>query len=251
MLAANPDELAEISCPWVRRGADSLKETGACAVDNSSEHYDHLFLWPSKHDQGSAMSQPSSDVDRIRLGENPRTRKSISGNLPAALGVTPLIVLGVLARSLSVTLIGIGLVCLMVWNWWARAPVRPVTEAPATLTDYGFSLRVNGGRAHVPWDDVTDVRVYQQSYRSWWGPHDVVTSLVAYLDSESKYRRNPVVTLYRDLLGSDWIGDSPVWLGEITTASVPMDTVLTTVRGWVGSRLDSTPESHRPLDGPY
>jgi hypothetical protein len=81
---------------------------------------------------------------------------------------------------------------------------------------------------------------------------EVVLSLVAFLDSESPYTDDPVVARFRDLFklpstaGLGFRGDRlpderPLWLGEITAANEPMETVLTTLHDWAGAILDSTP----------
>jgi hypothetical protein len=188
------------------------------------------------------MSQPSHPADRIRLGDTDLGPNGALHAVAAAVTVA-MTVFFLVVRIWAGALVFGALLVIWLLRLKTLFNRRTTIETPAVLSSYGFSLRVAGRRANVPWNEVTEVRVYGLSPRYWPGSGGGL-SLVAFLDSDSPHRDNPVITRHQDF-GWDQFGDPPVLLGDLTTASEPMETVLTAVRGWIGSRLNSTPETPR------
>lgn len=140
----------------------------------------------------------------------------------------------------------LALACL--WRVATGLRRRRPFESPAVVNPEGFTLCLGGKSTHVPWDHVALLRVYEEPPEEM----DVVLSLVAFLDRESPFTADPIVASFRNLFNlPDTAGlgfwhdrlpdERPVWLGEITSASKPMETVLATLHDWAGPILDSTP----------
>lgn len=174
-------------------------------------------------------SQTVRTADAIRLGG---VRHRAGGYL--AVGVVVLAV---------TVLVGAGIgnwAFLMIWSpvivaslgmYPSQRRRARVTSAPAVLTPDGFRLRLGMRRVRVSWDDVAEVGLYLRSTTR------DSTTMTASLKEGSRHDDHRLVNYYR-------VGpDGTVWLGRVATADVPMATVLATVRGRVGQRLNERPRT--------
>jgi hypothetical protein len=183
------------------------------------------------------MDHTSANAERFRLGKSSQPEGARS--MAALIGGYFTLVLGGLGIwGGSRVIIVMALICagITAVAWWGQRSLSPVAAAPAVLFARGFRLQLDDDPVIVPWADVTDVQIWEQEY---------AISMVAFLDSDSGFRGNQVVERYRQMSPPDRLGNTPVWLGDVTTADEPMDVILTAVRGWVGERLDTNPVDHR------
>ncbi|MEV5575449.1 hypothetical protein AB0L06_35880 [Spirillospora sp. NPDC052269] len=186
-------------------------------------------------------------VSRVKLGPNPGPSKNYaSGMAGAAISMVPLI-FGVISltkgssKGLLLLAIGaaVGGVSLAVGVRGSKS--RAAAASPATLDAEGFTLQLDGQSLHVPWQQVYKVLIIRhEAGRAKIQTTVVVTSLVAVLYSDAPVRSEPLIERYAQVFeSSDAIG-----LGDITTATRPMDVVLAAVREWIGERLDGNVRDH-------
>ncbi|MFB9831837.1 hypothetical protein [Actinoallomurus acaciae] len=196
------------------------------------------------------MSRQTGPTADITLGANTSNpTRNISYGLIGASLFGLFLALSIWKTGVSVrTAVPAALILVCLWRAATGLTRRRPFESPATVNPEGFTLRLGDRDTRVPWDHVALLRVYEQPP----GEMDVVLSLVAFLDRESPYTADPTVACFRDLfklpdaaeLGfwRDRLPDErPIWLGEITDASEPMETVLAALRDWAGPILDGTP----------